>query len=69
MAKPPSSGATGLPQPAEHAHPAHDHTAHSHAAAAPRGFQPLAATAGSRLARVGAAIAVLWAAVAWALLS
>ncbi len=62
-----------MPQPA---HPAHDHAAHGTAAAAlrvpaapPRGFQPLAATAGSRLARVGVAIAVLWAAVAWALLS
>ncbi len=57
-------------------HHGHEHHGHAPAAVAirvapvgPRGFQPLASAAGARLARVGIAIAVLWAAVAWALVS
>jgi hypothetical protein len=57
-----------LTHPAEHANHEHDHGSH-----APRparlDFHPLASTGGARLARVGVALAVLWAAVSWALWS
>lgn len=57
-----------MTHPTEHTHHGHEHGSH-----APRparlGFQPLASTGGARLARVGVALAVLWAAVTWALWS
>lgn len=60
----------------DHAHNhAHDHAAPGAAAGVPVGapsarrFRPLASAAGARLSRVAVAIALLWAAAAWALLS
>lgn len=73
---PPRFGSVCVLRSADHDHEHRGHNRHAPmpaspvpAAASARGFQPLASTAGARLARVAVAIAVLWAAVAWALLS